>query len=106
MQCCKSPSSLAPRPSRLALPAMLLACAILTRSAHAENDAFWTNGAGGNMNLGTNWSTTPNVPLTTDTAVFNLNNLYAVTFNANVTHANLLIENGAVIMKTNGTAKT
>ncbi|MFM7231626.1 MAG: kelch repeat-containing protein [bacterium] len=73
---------------------MLVAALVLTPAASAHAAAvYWTNAAGGNWNVASNWSTAA-LPTASDTAVFDLPGTYAVTMNVNVTLAGLRV-NGA-----------
>jgi hypothetical protein len=77
-------------------PQFLLAClaAAFPLSALAATDN-WTNTSGGVFNVGSNWSSYPNVPVAGDSAVFNLNNTYAVTFNFSPTNVAFQVQQGA-----------
>lgn len=68
---------------------MLVAALVLTPAASAHAAAvYWTNAAGGNWNVASNWSTAA-LPTASDTAVIDLPGTYAVTMNVNVTLAGL-----------------
>ena len=50
--------------------AAIIAASLMAGAAHAAV-VTWTGATGGDWNTGTNWSTTPNAPVTADTALFN-----------------------------------
>jgi len=80
---------------------ILLACS-LTVSLVADSD--WDNSSGGDFGQSGNWD--PDVPGTTDSATFNLDETYTVTFDDDYTNTAATVSDGTVTFDLNGNTYT